>query len=227
MSLSSRVSVIIPVYNGESYLAEAIESALTQTHPAHEIIVLDDGSTDGSASVARGYAVTLLQQENRGLATARNTAMSYASGDYFALLDCDDVWPKTKLADQVAALEAEKDAGYALSYQRYIFEGGRQPNWFKRTPVDEWEPGYCPSCWLIRRSTWEQVGSFDPNAGYGEDIDWLSRANDLGIRFIMVEKVLLLRRIHEDNITGRPETKLAWLRVLRASAARKRAMGQG
>ena len=224
--MPEKVSVIIPVYNGGEYLAEAIECALRQTLRPHEVIVLDDGSTDESAEIARRYPVTLLQQENHGLATARNVAIDHSTGDYLALLDCDDLWADSKLADQVEALENNQGAGYALGLQSYLFQGGIRPEWFKRTFVKDEEPGYSPSVWMIRRSTWERVGLFDPHAGYGEDIDWLARAHDLGITFVMVDKVLLIRRIHDDNITGRPEVRTAWLRVLRASAARKRAMGQ-
>jgi glycosyltransferase involved in cell wall biosynthesis len=225
--LPDQVSVIIPVFNGEAFLAAAIETALDQTLAPHEVIVLDDGSTDGSAAVARRYPVVLVQQENRGLSIARNVAIERSTGNYLALLDCDDLWTETKLAEQVEALKANSWAGYALGFQSYLFEGDKRPEWFKRTQIEDSEPGYSPSCWMIRRATWQQVGPFDPNAGYGEDVDWLTRANDLGVRFVMIEKVLLLRRIHADNITGRPEVRSAWLRVLRASAARKRAMGQG
>jgi glycosyltransferase involved in cell wall biosynthesis len=160
------------------------------------------------------------------LADTRNLAISHSSGDYVALLDADDVWTEAKLAEQIDALEAHQEAGYALGYHRYIFEGDKRAEWFKRTDADAAEPSYCPSIWMIRREVLDRVGLFEPGRRLGEDIDWLARANDLGITFHMVPKVLLLRRIHDDNLTGLPDIKPAWLRVLRASAARKRAMGQ-
>jgi glycosyltransferase involved in cell wall biosynthesis len=224
--LSNRVSVVIPVYNGEAYIAEALDSVMAQNLPPHEVIVVDDGSTDQTASIVRRYNVTLIQQENRGLADTRNVAIEHASGDLIALLDADDVWTETKLGDQVEALETHPEAGYALGYHRYIFAGEARAEWFKRTNADDPEPSYCPSIWMIRREVLDRVGLFEPGRRLGEDIDWLARANDLGTTFHMVPKVLLLRRIHDNNLTGLPEMKHAWLRVLRASAARKRTMGQ-
>ena len=224
--MSERISVIVPVYNAEAYLAEALDSVLDQTLRPDEIIVADDGSTDTSAAIAERYGVTLLRQSNTGVSDARNLAISRATGDFIALLDADDIWPETKLADQVDALRQHPEAGYALGYQRYLFEGDRPADWFVRTHVEDSEPGYSPSVWMIRRSVWDRVGVFEPGRRLGEDIDWLARANDLGITFHMVPKVLLVRRIHDNNLTGLPETRRAWLRVLRTSAARKRAMGQ-
>ena len=224
--MTARVSIIVPMHNAEAYVAEALESALAQTLPPYEIIVVDDGSTDASATIAQRYGVTLLTQENRGVSDARNLAIEHADGDYLAFLDADDIWFSDKLADQARALEEHPEAGFALGYQRYVFEGEERAAWFKRTRVEDSEPGYSPSLWMIRRSTWERVGHFEPGTRLGEDIDWLARSLDLGIGFHMVPEVLLLRRIHETNLTGLPETRLSWLRVLRASAARKRAMGQ-
>lgn len=224
MSAQERVSVIVPVFNAEAYVAEALESVGAQTLQPHEVIVVDDGSTDGSAAVAERHGVTLLRKENTGVADARNLAIERSTGDFVALLDADDVWLETKLSEQVQALREHPEAGYALGYHRYIFEGKRRAEWFKRTQADEPEPSYCPSIWTIRREVMDRVGLFEPGRRVGEDIDWLARANDLGITSVMVPKVLLLRRIHDNNLTGLPETRLAWLRVLRASAARKHAM---
>jgi len=220
-----RVSVIIPVFNAARYIGPAIQSVLDQTVQAHEVIVVDDGSTDDSAPIAEGYAVTLLRQENSGVSDARNLGVQHATGDYLAFLDADDLWTPTKLEDQLQALEDYPDAGYALGYLRHFFEGDEQPAWFKRSQHLAEEPGFGPSMWLIRRSAWEAVGPLEAGTRSGEDIDWLARANDLGIEYHMVPKVLLLRRIHEGNLTGKPELIQEWLRVLRTSAARKRSMG--
>ena len=227
MVQQSRVSVIVPVFNAEAYLAEALESAIAQTLQPYEVIVVDDGSTDGSAAIAERFGVTLLRQSNCGVSDARNLAIEHSTGEYLALLDADDVWPETKLEDQVAASEDNPDAGYVLGYQRYLFQGHVHADWFQRTRVEDSEPSYSPSVWMIRRRAWERVGPFEPGRRLGEDVDWLARANDLGIKYHMVPKVLLLRRIHDNNLTGLPEIRGSWLQVLRASAARKRAMGQG
>jgi glycosyltransferase involved in cell wall biosynthesis len=93
-----RITAAIPVYNGEAFLADAIESVLAQTFRPSEVLVIDDGSTDGSADVARRYPeVRYVHQENRGDAGARNAAIEHAQGDHIAFLDADDVWKPRKL----------------------------------------------------------------------------------------------------------------------------------
>ena len=100
------VSVIIPLYNAEVFLAQAIESVLGQTHPPQQVLVIDDGSTDQSAQIARRYgaAVQLVQQPNAGGAQARNRGVTLAQGDLLAFLDNDDWWAPEKLAWQLDAL---------------------------------------------------------------------------------------------------------------------------
>lgn len=104
-----RVSVIIPAYNAERYIGEALESALRQTFPPQEVIVMDDGSTDRTAAIARtfGPPVVVISQRVGGSGPARNLAVSRSAGDWLAFLDSDDVWLPEKLAKQVAALRPE------------------------------------------------------------------------------------------------------------------------
>jgi glycosyltransferase involved in cell wall biosynthesis len=108
------VSLIIPTYNYARCLHEAIESALAQTHPRVEIIVVDDGSTDDTPTVLAKYhgRITGLRQTNRGLAAARNTGLRVAGGDYVAFLDADDVMASNKLAEQAAVLDSDPKIGW-------------------------------------------------------------------------------------------------------------------
>jgi glycosyltransferase involved in cell wall biosynthesis len=108
------VSVIMPAFNVEPYVGDAIRSALAQTYPDFELIVVDDGSKDGTADVVRSLAredkrVKLVQQANRGLAGARNSALRASRGEFFALLDSDDLWEPEFLAEQMAILEAHPE----------------------------------------------------------------------------------------------------------------------
>src|SRR3989441_12309052 len=107
------VSVVIPVYNGERYLADAIQSVRDQTYQNFEVIVVDDGSTDGSAEVAQsfGEAIRYVHQANGGVCKARNTGMAVARGGYLAFLDQDDLWLPDKLATQVAYLDSHPEVG--------------------------------------------------------------------------------------------------------------------
>ncbi|OEU66617.1 MAG: hypothetical protein BBJ57_02480 [Desulfobacterales bacterium PC51MH44] len=127
MTSNPKVSVIIPVYNGESYIAEAIESALTQTYRNFEIIVVNDGSTDSSYEKIKPYLpfVKYIFQENQGVAAARNTAIKYSSGEFIAFLDQDDVWIAEKLELQVDYLLHNPDVGLVHSNMSYINEEGK------------------------------------------------------------------------------------------------------
>src|SRR5256714_4033410 len=112
------VSVMIGVYNGPPYLPEAIESVLAQTHPASELIVVDDGSEDESGAIAESYGppVRCIRQENGGMAAARNTAVREATGDYFAFLDADDRFRPDKLERQLAAFEDDPKLDIVYGY---------------------------------------------------------------------------------------------------------------
>jgi glycosyltransferase involved in cell wall biosynthesis len=123
----TRVSVVMPVYNAASTVARALESVLAQSRPADEIIVVDDGSTDGSGDVVRGSGgsrVTLVRQENLGASSARNTGIARATGDVVALLDADDSWDETKLARQCPVFERHPEVvATASNWRRH--DGGR------------------------------------------------------------------------------------------------------
>ena len=221
--MTAHVSVIVPVFNGERYLRQALESALCQTHRPVEVIVADDGSTDGTATVAASLPVTYLRQENRGPGAARNAAVSRASGDFLAFLDSDDVWLPDKLAIQIGALYDAPAAGYALCYLRYLLDSSRPvPRWYFKRGPPEGEGGYAPSCWLVRRSAWDRVGPFQTARLFGEDFDWMSRAKEVDVRAIMVTDTLVLRRIHDDQLVSRTdEMRQGLLDTLRASVHRK------
>ncbi len=218
-----RVSVIIPVFNGERFLARAIESALAQTSPPAEVIVVDDGSTDATPRIVEALPVAYLRQENQGPAAARNNGCAVASGDYLAFLDCDDVWLPAKLETQLIALQQDVTAGYARCFMRHVFEAGTQPAWFRREISPENEPCYTPTGWLIRREAWESVGPFQADLRMAEDVDWLARANDFGIRCVTPPEVLVLKLIHENNLTAdKVAIRRDVLRALRFSLDRRR-----
>src|SRR5262245_22830573 len=118
------VSVIMPAYNAEPYLHLAIESVLRQTFTDLELVIVDDGSTDGTVAVAKAYAardprVLLLQQSNAGPGPARNTGFSAAQGRFFAFLDSDDEWDDTFLAEHLAILQTRSDIDVVVGNARY------------------------------------------------------------------------------------------------------------
>ena len=101
------VSVVITTYNRRAYLKAAVNSVLAQDHPEKEIIVIDDGSVDGSADELLGLPLRYVRKENGGISSARNLGITLAGGDFIAFLDVDDYWKKGKLSDQIALMKKE------------------------------------------------------------------------------------------------------------------------
>ena len=118
------VSIIIPCYNGEIFLRAAIDSALGQSYPHKEIIVINDGSTDGSLKLMQSYGqrISIVNQCNAGLSAARNSGISKAHGDYFAFLDADDYWATDFLANMIAALKEKANAIAYCGWQKLEFQ---------------------------------------------------------------------------------------------------------
>jgi glycosyltransferase involved in cell wall biosynthesis len=118
------VSILMPVYNGEQHLSDAIESALAQTYQNFELLIINDGSTDNSADIIRPFLkdsrVIYIEQKNAGVAAARNTAIKHARGKYIGFLDQDDIWLNNKLEEQVAALEHDESVALVYSNQDFI-----------------------------------------------------------------------------------------------------------
>ena len=217
------VSVVIPVYNGERFLRQAIESVRQQTLLPAKVIVVDDGSSDASAAIAESFSeVQLVRLEHGGVSIARNAGIARATGDFIALLDADDYWMPRKLELQLAHALQDPAAGVIMSRQGYLFEGPVPP-WFRGPTDGSSEPGYQPSNWFVASSAWDRVGVFQPGLTHSEDTDWLARASDLGVKVVMVDEMLVVHRIHDANASGSAsEVKINLLRTLRDSVHRKR-----
>ena len=215
-SNKSKISVIIPVHNGERYLAEAIDSVLAQTCLPLEIIVVDDGSTDNSAQIARSYAprINYHYQTKRGAGAARNTGLQLARGDHFAFLDADDRWSPTKLADQVAALAADRSLDMVFGGVQLFGEGRR---------ITGAERGCLLGCLLIKRASFLRVGPFVEDYRLGEFIDWLSKAQEAGLRSVFLPGVVLERRIHDSNLGIRERSaRTDYVKIIKAALDRRR-----
>jgi glycosyltransferase involved in cell wall biosynthesis len=226
------VSVIIPVYNHDRYLGEAIECVLTQTHKNVEIIVVDDESTDTSGDVAKSFAdkgVRYFRQAHAGIGPARNTGVEKANGDFLAFLDADDRWPEEKLELQLRAFESdpalEMVFGQALQLQNGpAWEAGVKN---RNLIVDGVVPGMVAGTMLIKRDAFLRVGNFPGGIKVGEFIDWYGRAGQLNVRSLVLPKLLLWRRIHDSNTGVRERQSVTdYARVLKATLDRRRAEGR-
>lgn len=212
MSSTPLVSVVIPAYNAERFLGEAIESVLVQDYAPIETIVVDDGSNDGTAAVAHSYEVELITQENAGPAAARNRGFAAARGEVIAFHDADDLMTPDKLTVQVGELLADPLIGCVLAEQELMIEEGAElPFWAEGTEVptvmparpDEFaeEPDVHPMTMVVRREVFERIGGFDEEMRAAEDFDWMLRAAEEGVEFARLNRVLLKRRVHPESLT--------------------------
>src|SRR5262249_24582700 len=212
----------------EPYLREAIESAFGQTYRPLEVVVVDDGSTDASADIARSYgdAVVFGQQENAGNGSARNHAVRLASGDVFAFMDADDISPSHRVEWQWAALDADQDLDVVFGHAREFVspELSEEQRVSVRPPVLEPKPWISANLMLVRRESFERVGPFSEELRVGVTVDWCARARDAGLKSAILPEVVLERRIHLTNNGIRErDAKSQYVHVLKAALDRRRA----
>lgn len=220
------ISVIVPVHNGERYLREAIDSALGQSYEHFEVIVIDDGSMDGSAEIARGCSgpVRLVRQARGGTAAARNRGIELAKGGLLAFLDQDDRWAGSKLSAQFAALEGRPELDGVFGHVQQFLSADLPPAARARIHcASEPLPGILPTTLLIRRESFFRVGPFDPAWQLGEWSNWYVRAVEAGLKFDVLDAVVGHRRLHAGNKgIERRDLLKEYPRLLKASLDRRR-----
>lgn len=195
---SPRVSVIIPSFNGERLVGDAVESVLAQTQAAHEIIVINDGSTDRTAAVGRSFGARIryVEQPNSGVSVARNHGVKLATGDFFAFLDHDDLWTPHKLALQLEAFNTDPDLQVAYGHM-IEFDERNLVDGLPKTSKPE--PSRMAGTILIRRDAFQRVGLFKPGLKIAEWLEWCLRAQEAKLHERMLPDVLMRRRIHAHN----------------------------
>jgi glycosyltransferase involved in cell wall biosynthesis len=219
------VSVVIPVFNGEAFLREAVQSVFSQKYSPVEIIVVDDGSTDGSATVARTFPgpVRYLHQSNSGPAAARNRGIEHAQGSLIAFADADDLWPAAKLELQLPYLI--RDPAIEIVMGR-IQQVRLSETVNGQTQAEDFgEPAFSVNLGsaVIRKTVFERVGLFDETMRYSEDVDWFMRAREGGAAIATIDAVTLFYRQHEQNMTrGKSTSELNVLKTLKRSLDRRR-----
>jgi glycosyltransferase involved in cell wall biosynthesis len=224
-----RVSVLIPCWNAERYVGEAVRSILAQVPAPEEVIAVDDGSTDGSADVLANFAprVTLLrQQSNRGVSAALNLAIAHASGEAIAFLDADDLWLPGKLAVQISALKEDPNLDGVFGYVRQFVSPDLSREESLRLKIGgEPEPGFVKTTLLLRRTGLDRIGGFDESLGTADFLDWYARAIEVGFKGKMLSHPVALRRIHADNMgrRDRTEQRRDYLLTLKGFLDRRRA----
>lgn len=223
-----RVSCVIPVYNGERYLGEAIDSVLAQTSPVDEIVVVDDGSTDGSSAVAEGYGgpVRCVRQDNAGPSAASNRGVEAADGEVVAFLDADDRWRPQKIERQLACLEANPDLAVVFAHVLNFWEPElrEEAERFREHRIARPTPGYVRGTMTVRRSAFVSAGLFDPRLDHGEVQEWILRARERNLGVDILPEVLLDRRLHRGNRSRvlRDQSRDEFLRLVKRNLDRKR-----
>jgi len=208
--LSPLVSVVIPAHNRRDFLAEAVVSVQQQTYEPFEVIVIDDGSTDGTAEMIRERfpRVRLVCQPHRGVSAARNRGIAEARGDYITFLDSDDTWLPKKLAAEMDILLGNPEIKICYTDEIWIRRGVRVNPMKKHRKYGGWIYPHClplciisPSSVILKREVFDVVGSFDEALPACEDYDlWLRVTAKYPVYFI--EKPLIVKRGgHDDQLS--------------------------
>lgn len=231
MTQTFQVSSVIPTYNRAELVQRAIDSALVQSRPVDEIIVVDDGSTDGTGEILRaryGERIRYHWQPNAGVSAARNLGMSLAQGRYIALLDSDDLWLPEKTRLQVDYLDAHPHIGMVLCDVARVDAAGQPIDIFRRREViahDGWalaellmNPALAPASAMFRREVYQDIGGFDTALRTAEDIDFhlrVARRWQIGV----VEQVLVQAMRGHDGLSAGSTTYDDYVRVVERAIA--------
>ena len=226
------VSVIMPVLDGERFVAEAVASVRAQGWPELELIAVDDGSTDEIPAILAGLAadpanrMRVVRTGNRGPAAARNYAIGLARGSFIAFIDADDLWPDGKLEAQMRrfAERPEINVVYGLVEIRDCEGHEGASAWMNHDnrPAVMANLGSA----VCRARAFAQVGMLDEGLRQFEDVDWLLRAIEAGLRLTVIRQVTLLYRHHDRNVTrDAASLRRGMTHALQRSLARRRADG--
>ena len=224
---NSLVSVIVPVFNEERLLPEAIACIRQQGDARVEIVAVDDGSTDGTPELLEqlrrepGAPLRILRQENAGPGAARNAGAHAAHGEILAFLDADDLWGAGWLCSVRTRLEAEPKA-LLLGHTSFVRIADNP------RPGDGWNPPEPPGlAWVfgamaLARTTWEVIGGVDASLRFGEDLAFLIVARERGVPIVVVPETTHFYRLHGRNsVRGRGVKELNVMRVLHESLRRR------
>lgn len=217
---SGLVSYIMPAYNVEAYLPETLESCLRQTYRPMELVLVDDGSSDGTSDVIESFRdahsradfrVVFHRQANQGVSVARNEALRLSKGEFIGFVDCDDVLPPRR-TELLCAMFADPEVGVACGRLRFWRGGehepeparpvaGGDPRFVDSVPVVSYIPD--PQTFLMRRYLAQQTGPFDPQLNsHGEDMEYLVRLRCLGPRILLTDEVVYRYRIGHCSATS-------------------------
>jgi glycosyltransferase involved in cell wall biosynthesis len=219
------LSLVVPVHNGSNYLAEALDSALSQSRRPDEILVVDDGSSDDPTPIiARFASVRCFRQPQGGTPSARNRGVTLTTGDLIAFLDHDDLLSNRSLEVRVEAMREDSKIAYVYGIVEQFISP--ELGWDARERLRAKLPtvsGRTAGSTMIRRGAFERVGEFAPNLLSGYMIDWVSRCDAAGLSNRAIPDVVLRRRVHGSNsVHDTQALERHYLRALRQVVRRKK-----
>jgi glycosyltransferase involved in cell wall biosynthesis len=237
--MMKKVSIIIPVYNVEAYIAQTLDSVLAQTYDHLEILIVDDESPDRSIEICRRYddpRIQIIQQKNRGLAGARNTGIRHATGEYIALLDSDDLWAPDKIQKQVAHLDASPQVGVSFCRSAFIDDQSQPLGTYQMPKLKDITAPYLMcrnpigngSAPMIRREVFEAIAYeddrygpvekfyFDDNFRQSEDIEcWIRIVIQTGWQIEGLSEAMTFYRVNAGGLSANILKQLeSWEQVI-------------
>ncbi|MFM2429106.1 MAG: hypothetical protein RLZZ511_319 [Cyanobacteriota bacterium] len=226
MSHSPPVTVVIPAYNADRFIAQTLDSVLAQTFTAFEVIVINDGSTDRTAAIVEEYAqrddrIILINQANQGISATRQRGYRAAKGDYIAFLDADDLWMPQALASHLQHFAGRPKLGISFGRVEFMQGDGTPTNTFSTSRLQDIEPEHLfyenllttTSNAIVRRAVFEQVGGFDETLCGTEDQEFFLRTRCYGWEVAGLDEVLVRYRITAGGLSSRlDQLEADWLR---------------
>lgn len=200
--MSSLISCIVPVFNGERYVAEALESIFAQTYRPIEVVVVDDGSQDGTQAVLDGFGdrIKVIHQANAGPTAARSRGLEAATGDFIAFQDADDLWLPQKLDLQMDRLKATPEAELCTCLTKNFWEQelAEEAEQLRNTVHNQARLASWQGVLTLRKA-FDHVGALDTGVPQNDAREWLHRAKAMDIVVEHVNQVLVRRRVHSSN----------------------------
>lgn len=216
------VGVVIPAFNAERFLAQALDSVLSQRYPVADILVIDDGSTDNTSALAAAHnpRVRVERQDNAGIGATRNRGVELVRGDAIAFLDADDLLTPSSIACRVQLLERRPEVelvfGQVVRF-RELLDG-------VPVAIDNPLPAHLPGAMFVRRDALTRVGPFPAETYVAEGLDWLLRARELPLNEVTLDEQVVWRRVHGENNSLRHRAQIGeFAHALKASLDRRRA----
>jgi glycosyltransferase involved in cell wall biosynthesis len=229
--MNSLVSCIVPAYNSERFISEALDSILNQTYRPLEIIVADDGSEDGTLEVVSRYGstVSVVSQSTAGPSITRNLGLEAATGDFISFLDADDLWHPEKLAIQMTRFEERPELDICVTHARHFWDDelADERERLRDHPRGQAIAGFATTTLLTPRTVFQRVGKLDPDLWFADAVEWFLRAEEMDCVRELLPDVLVYHRMHRGNISRRRQerSRQEWLQLVKSRLDRRRQTG--